>query len=301
MNLERARGIAPFHWLTIFFLFGLIGVTLLSRGQVPLWRSLLSRYALCIALVLGLKLLSDRKIMGKASAFLHDFSPIIFVIFIYQSLGDLIQYLWADIDVWLIKIDFSIFGTHPTVWMEKWVVPWLTDLMSFAYGSYYFLPVILIATLYLKGRRPEFTASMFVLTFAYYVSFTGYILFPAVGPRYTLAHLYSMPLGGSFLTDLVRDGLNALEHNKRDVMPSGHTQIALIVLYLAHRYERFLFYVFVPIVCGLILSTVYLRYHYVIDILAGSAIALVCIVIGPRLYRWWNVRNSGDQVANIGW
>jgi len=288
VNLERARGIAPFHWLTIFFLFGLIGLTLLSRDQIPLWRSLLSRYALCIALVLGLKLLSDRKIMRKASAFLYDFSPIIFVIFIYQSLGDLIQYLRPDTDAWLIKIDFSIFGTHPTVWMEKWIVPWLTDIMSFAYVSYYFLPVILIGTLYLKDRQVEFNASMFVLTFGYYVSFIGYILFPAIGPRYTLAHLYSIPLEGSFLTDLVRDGLNALEHNKRDVMPSGHTQIALIVLYLTYRYERFLFYVFVPIIIGLIISTVYLRYHYVIDLFAGALIAVGCMIIGPRLYGWWN-------------
>ena len=113
-------------------------------------------------------------------------------------------------------------------------------------------------------------------------------LFPAIGPRYTLAHLYSIPLEGSFLTDLVRDGLNALEHNKRDAMPSGHTQIALIVLYLAYQYERFLFYVFVPIIIGLIISTVYLRYHYVIDLFAGALIAAGCMITGPRLYTWWN-------------
>ncbi len=291
MNLERARGIAPFHWLTIFFLFGLIGLTLLFRGQIPLWRSLFFRYFLSIGLVFGLKLLYERKKKGKVAAFLYHFSPIFFVVFLYQSLGDMIQYLRPDIDAWLIRIDFSIFAAHPTVWMEKWIVPWFTDVMSFAYGSYYFLPVILTVTLYLKDRylkdrRPEFNASMFVLTFGYYVSFIGYILFPAIGPRYALAHLYSIPLEGSFLTDLVRDGLNALEHNKRDVMPSGHTQIALIVLHLAYQYERYLFYVFVPIIIGLIISTVYLRYHYVIDLFSGSAIALVCIVIGPRLYRW---------------
>jgi membrane-associated phospholipid phosphatase len=94
-------------------------------------------------------------------------------------------------------------------------------------------------------------------------------------------------LEGSFLTDFVRDTLNALEHNKRDCMPSGHTEIVLIVLYLSHRYERILFYLFFPIICGLILSTVYLRYHYVIDLFAGSALAIGCMIIGPHLYRWW--------------
>jgi len=71
-------------------------------------------------------------------------------------------------------------------------------------------------------------------------------------------------------------------------MPSGHTQIVLIALYLAYRYEKPLFYIFLPIICGLILSTVYLRYHYVVDLFAGAAMAAGCVVIGPRLHTWWN-------------
>jgi len=282
------RRIAPFLGLTLLFLFGLILLTLFFRGQIPHWHSLLLRYVLWSGLVFALKLSSDRKVMGKAGSFFHDFSPILFVILIYESLGDLIQYLHPDIDPCLIRIDLFIFGVHPTIWMEKWIVPWFTDIMSFAYVSYYFLPVILVVVLYLKNQREGLTESIFVLTFGYYVSFVGYILFPAVGPRYAMAHLYSVPLEGSLLTDLVRDVLNAIEHNKRDCMPSGHTQIVLIVLFLAYRYERFLSYLFLPLVCGLILSTVYLRYHYVIDLFAGASLAVGCMIIGPRLYRWWS-------------
>jgi membrane-associated phospholipid phosphatase len=157
-----------------------------------------------------------------------------------------------------------------------------------AYLSYYFLPVVLILVLYLKRRTAELDRSVFVLVFGYYVSFIGYILFPAVGPRYAMTHLYSVPLEGSFITDFVRDTLNALEHNKRDCMPSGHTQIVLIVLYLAYRYEKFLFYLFLPVVCGLILSTVYLRYHYVIDLMVGMTLAILCMIVGPLLHRWWS-------------
>jgi membrane-associated phospholipid phosphatase len=174
--------------------------------------------------------------------------------------------------------------------MERWVVPWFTDVMSLAYLSYYFLPITLVVVLYGKNRVAEFNMSIFVLTFGYYLSFVGYILFPAIGPRFTLTHLQTVPLEGSLITDLVRDGLNALEHNKRDCMPSGHTQIVLMTLFLAHRYERLLFYIFLPIICGLILSTVYLRYHYVVDLFAGGAMAVGCIMVGPRLFGWWNRR-----------
>jgi len=285
------RRIDPVQGLTLFFLIGLSLLTLIFRGQIPLWRSLLFRYTILLGFLFALKLSSDGKWVGKVGPFFHPFSPILFIILIYESLGDLIHYLHPDIDQRLIQIDFSIFGVHPTLWMQQWIVPWFTDLMSLAYISYYFIPVVLMVVLYLKNQRLEFDEAIFILAFGYYVSFIGYILFPAIGPRYTMAHLYSLPLEGSFITDSVRDLLNALEHNKRDCMPSGHTQIVLIVLYLAHRYEKFLFYIFFPIICGLILSTVYLRYHYVIDLFVGATIAVGCMIIGPRLYRMWNKRN----------
>jgi len=282
------KRMTPTQGLTLFFLIGLICLTLLFQGRIPLWRSLLLNYTMLLGLLFVLTLSYVRKRIGKAGTFFHHFSPILFIVFIYESLGNLIQYLQPDIDPWLIQIDFSIFGVHPTLWMEQWIVPWFTDIMSLAYLSYYFIPVAFIVVLYLKGRMVEFERSIFVLAFGYYVSFIGYILFPAIGPRYAMAHLYSIPLEGSFITDLVRDTLNALEHNKRDVMPSGHTQMVLMALFLAHRYEKVLSYVFLPMICGLILSTVYLRYHYVIDLMVGVALAIGCVIFGPLLHRWWS-------------
>jgi len=278
--------------MTLLFLVGLMGVVLLFRDQVPLWRSLLFRYTLWLGVLFVLKATSDREILGRVGAFLNAFSPLLFIVLIYLSLGDLIQYLHADVDAALIRIDHFLFGVHPTVWMERWIVPWFTDIMSFCYFSYYFLPVTLVLTLYLGNRRQDFNEAVFVLLFGYYLSFIGYILFPAIGPRYTLSHLQSVPLEASFFTDFVRDILNAAEHNKRDCMPSGHTQLALMVLYLSYRFKRVLFCILLPIVCGLILSTVYLRYHYVIDLVAGTALAIACVIVGPRLYRKWKVEGE---------
>ncbi len=288
---------APVQGLTLFFLMGLVLLTLFFRGQIPLWHSLLLNYLLLTGLLLALKLSRDRNVMGKMGRPLYYFSPILFVILIYESLGNLIQYLQPDIDPWLTQIDFFIFRVHPTLWMEQWIVPWFTDIMSLAYLSYYFIPVVLIAVLYLKDRMTEFDRAMFVLAFGYYISFIGYILFPAIGPRYAMTHLYTIPLEGSFITDFVRDTLNALEHNKRDCMPSGHTQIVLMVLFLAHRYEKILFYIFLPIICGLILSTIYLRYHYVIDVFAGAGLAIGCVMVSPRLHQWWSQRSTQSGVS----
>jgi len=284
------KRLTPTEGLTFLFLSGLLLLTLLFHGRIPLWRSQILFYALLFGLLFVLKLSSDRKGKRGVRGLLYDFSPIAFVISTYESLGNMIQYLQPDIDSYLIEIDLFLLGVHPTVWMERFITPWLTDLMSLAYLSYYFLPVLLISTLYLKGRRDEFNQAVFVLTFGYYLSFVGYILFPAIGPRFTQVHLYSVPLEGSWISALIRDTLNAIEHNKRDCMPSGHTQIALMVLFLARRYEKVLFYVFLPVVSCLILSTVYLRYHYVIDLIAGAVLATGSIFVAPGLYRMWEGR-----------
>ena len=283
------KRITPIQGLTLFFLIGLFFLVLFFRNDLPLWRSLIFRYTVWIGLLFALKLASDRG-SGRLGALFNDFSPGLFVILIYQSLGDLIQYLHPDIDSMLIRIDFFLLGVHPTVWMERWTVPWLTDLLSLAYASYYFFPVVLAIALYLKNPKRDFEVAMFVLLLGYYVSFIGYILFPAIGPRHTLTHLQTVPLEGSVITDFIRDTLNSWEHNKRDCMPSGHTQVALMVLFLSYRYRRLLFYFLLPVASGLILSTVYHRYHYVIDLFAGAFLAVACVIIGPRLYEAWTRR-----------
>jgi membrane-associated phospholipid phosphatase len=285
------KRITPIQGLTLFFLIGLFILVLFFRSELPLWRSLILRYTVWVGLLLALKLASDRG-SGRLGPLFNDFSPILFIVLIYQSLGDLIQYLQHDIDPLLIRIDFFLFGVHPTVWMETWIVPWLTDLLSLSYASYYFLPLVLGITLYLKNPKRDFELTIFVLLLGYYLSYIGYILFPAIGPRFTLVHLQTVPLEGSVITDFIRDTLNTWEHNKRDCMPSGHTQVAVMVLFLSYRYRRLLFYILLPIATGLILSTVYHRYHYVIDLFAGASLAVVCILIGPRLYKAWN-RHAG--------
>ena len=147
----------------------------------------------------------------------------------------------------------------------------------------------------MKDSRRDFDLAVFVLLLVWYLSFIGYMLFPAIGPRYTLAHLQSVPLNGNFIGDSVSHLINLVEGNQRDCMPSGHTAIALIVLFLSYRYARLLFYLFCPIVAALILSTVYLRYHYVIDLFAGAALAAGCSLIGPRLYRWWEAGGGREK------
>jgi membrane-associated phospholipid phosphatase len=206
---------------------------------------------------------------------------------VFNSLGELIASIHATTyDDFLIAVDHAMFGVHPTVWMERWISPTLSALLQFAYISYYFIPLSLGIVLIVKGRFGAFEEVLFGILLCFYLSYVGYLLVPAIGPRFTLSHLQTGDLQLYPLIETIQEALNALEKNKTDAFPSGHTAVSLMCLYYAWKErEKKLFAVFVPVVTGLLISTVYLRYHYVIDVIAGIALTGLTIALAPGLQR----------------
>ncbi|RLD96451.1 MAG: hypothetical protein DRI93_00970 [Aquificota bacterium] len=188
-------------------------------------------------------------------------------------------------DPLLIHIDHMLFGVNPTQWLQKWINPWLTEYLQWAYMSYFFIPIILGLTLYKKKNYRGFRISTTIILIAFYLSYLGYLVVPAIGPRFTLPH--DIPLKGVFLTDQLKALLNFLEPTPHDCFPSGHTAVAMVCLFLASRFSKRLYWIYLVLVSGLILSTVYHRYHYVIDIIAGILLALISWWAGNALFSWW--------------
>ncbi len=170
--------------------------------------------------------------------------------------------------------------------LEKITTPLLTDIMQLAYTSYYFLPVILAIALKIEKEDSAFDRSLFLIMFCFYISYIGYMLMPALGPRYTINHLQNIELEGLFITLPLQEFLNRLEGIKRDAFPSGHTGVALTVLYLSFLFKKRYFWIFLPFVVVLIFSAVYCRYHYVVDVLGGVLLALITISLGEMYYEF---------------
>lgn len=192
-----------------------------------------------------------------------------------------------------MRLDLFFFGVHPSIWLQRLVRPWLTDLMAVAYASYYFIPFTLIVMLYRKNDE-GFLHTIVTLLLGYYLSYVGYLIVPAIGPRYTLSHLYSIPLRGAVAEGII-GFIDALEGNKWNCFPSGHVQITLLSLWFAYIYTQSVFWVYLPVVAALILSTIYLRYHYVADVVAGIAFAVVTVVMGGAFLAWWRPVRVSDR------
>jgi membrane-associated phospholipid phosphatase len=214
----------------------------------------------------------------------HDFSPVLIIPVLFNTLGPVINS--ASPNRWdpqFAQMDARVFGELAAMWRGVLGRPaWLTDLTYLAYVGYYVAPVVLGAAVYLRGTRDEFRQLVFTVVLTFYASYVGYFMFPTLGPRVPL-NSEAVIVGGGAISHAVRLFIEYAERTRTDAFPSGHTAIALVCLYFAWRASPAVFALFIPLGTGIIFSTVYLHYHYVVDVVAGTALAAGCIWLGPRL------------------
>jgi membrane-associated phospholipid phosphatase len=281
----------PLEALNLLTLVILSAFALWLDGRVADSAGILTRYALMAAGVLVVMAAARReKRLAPALRVLINFYPIAFVPILYESLGPLIvaaRPLARD-DL-LIAADRWLFHADPTVVFQRFVRPALTDFFFVAYLTYYFIAIALGAVLW-RRNPPTARRFIFTLTLAYVVSYAGYFALPALGPRVALASRHSVALETTTVSRAISSTLDELEKTKFDVFPSGHTMIAVVVLIAAYQRARDAFWWLLPVAVCLVVSTVYCRYHYVVDVIAGALLAVVTVPLGDRLYD----RLSGD-------
>ncbi len=126
--------------------------------------------------------------------------------------------------------------------------PVLTEILQIVYGMFYLLPIILGLSLLKEKRFVALDFAVFSVVYGFFLSYLGYFSLPGIGPRFTLHDFSTLneQLPGLFLTNFLREIVNTgesipagtpnpAEVVQRDVFPSGHTMITLIVIYLSIR------------------------------------------------------------------
>ncbi len=278
-----SRDFRPADQLNIIFCLLLTVITTVYYKHIPSAGYLITLYISMVIFQIALVYIHrTNKILKNIRDMIF---PTLSILIIFETLELIVNKVNPqDIDYLLIRIDYMIFGFHPTVALERFMMPMLTDIVQLAYSTYYFLPISLGIALKLNKMHAEFEKSLFFIMLCFYLSFVGYILFPALGPRYAIQHLHQGELNGLVLTQPINNLLNTLEGIKRDAFPSGHTGVALMVLFLSYGYIRRLFWILLVPIILLIIATVYCRYHYVVDVIGGVMLLLITIIIGEIYY-----------------
>ena len=171
----------------------------------------------------------------------------------------------------MLAIDRTLFGETPSVAATALASPLLVEVLSACYVALHpLMACLLVWALTGDAARARRICQPSYLCFV--VGFYGYLLLPCVGPEHAFAALYpaELPVGliSAFNTKLVNAGTAVY-----DVFPSLHTAIALTILIHDARANRRRFYWLLLPCTGIIVSTIFLRYHYAIDVMAGSLMA----------------------------
>ncbi|TAL67684.1 MAG: phosphatase PAP2 family protein [Bacteroidetes bacterium] len=266
--------------LSIFIIFFLIGFQKTPyKGTLAIWYSLLFIF---IILINRLRQ-SKKEFWGKKFLFLAY--PLIFFFSLFESFFMILPYFnHFRFDELMINIDHFLCGVHPTVWIEIIVHPFITELMYIAYFFYFPMPLILVILLFYRKQYKNLEESLILLFITYYCAYITYFFVPVEGPRFHLAELQNVPLVGLFLSKPILNLIDFFEPNKLDCFPSLHAAIMLVTMFLTYRNAKKLFYFYLPFAFLILISLVYCRFHYVIDIIAGTVLAILCVTFGRMTY-----------------
>jgi membrane-associated phospholipid phosphatase len=271
---------AHVDWLTVLYLATIALIVVVSRSRVADWGLFVLCHSIGIAILLAIM-----RIGGQARApdwrWLRYWYPAALLFPLFDELSYLIHRAHPrDYDTALALLDRRLFGVDPVAWLQQFARPWLTEGLQLAYTSFYLLPLVLLLALYAAKRFGEFRKAQFGMLLCFYLSYLGYFIVPALGPRFISEGVAQAPRG-LFLSGAIQNALNQLEGagRMRDAFPSGHAAVALVVQWYAFRYFRRRGFWLLPLTTALLFSTVYLAYHYVVDVLAGAGLAVLCVVV----------------------
>jgi hypothetical protein len=181
-------------------------------------------------------------------------------------------------DSLLQETDRWLLGGTPSLRFEPLTHPALTELFCFCYHLVFFPYVVFSLVYYLRAELPLAKRLYSGLFTVYGLGFLGYTFLPATGPYVAMAGRFTVPLEGWWFTEL-NNVLNAAGSNGADVFPSLHCAISAYLLFFDRRHRPWRFTRYLLPCVAMWVSTLYLRYHYAVDCLAGFALAGVALWI----------------------
>jgi hypothetical protein len=200
-----------------------------------------------------------------------------------------------SLDAELHRLDLRLFGVEPAQAFDRFVTPSTTEWFSFFYYGYFLILAAHIFPVAFAGRSEKLlTRFGFGVLWLYCVGHVVYTIVPAYGPY---AHLsFEHPLTGKVWWPLVERTVASVDGSARtDVFPSLHTAgPAFLALFsFEHRRRAPFRYTWLPLsfaATQIILATMFLRWHYLVDIIAGLALAASGIFVGRLALHWDTAR-----------
>jgi membrane-associated phospholipid phosphatase len=205
-----------------------------------------------------------------------------------------VQHIFVDgwMDQHLVNFDVWLMGIESTIALQKITIPIVTEGMMFAYTAY--VPFIVLVALFCYWKSGVAGAEEYMLNLmlAYIVCYIWFLIFPIAGPLFHQKELYTVPLQGGIFT-WFGEWIRHNAHYPGGNFPSPHCAAGTIMLISLYRYNRKVYFVLLPIIILLYISTVYGRYHFAMDGVTGILTAFLVVKASPKFVRYFSYKNIG--------
>lgn len=236
-------------------------------------------------------LINAEESKNKTLLFFRNFYPLIFLGFFYSETDYYNNLLFENFDPVLMHLDKVLFNTQLSLEFSKLVSSrWFSELMHLGYFSYYMLIVSIPLLFYIKARG-QFEKAMFIIILSFCFYYLIFILFPSIGPQfYFPVEQRHIPKG--FLFHEIMSKVLLVGETQTGAFPSSHVGISVIILILMFKNFKNLFATILPLIIILIFSTVYIKAHYVIDILGGFITGFLFYYWSDKIYEELFLKNK---------
>ncbi len=265
--------------------------------------TLLVWYAYCGLLfqfslgLLFLALVPPTVFLGRTTKLVREMTPFIVLLLSYEALQGVAGTVASGRIVQLVPHNgtsaSSLIGTVQTVFYS----PSLTDSMSVLYGLHF--PLVMGSSVLLwYSNKVLYQRYVYSLVASSYISLLFYLLMPSAPPWYTgvatnLLDSGGVQFGASTLISSLDNAGEWIESDKLAAFPSLHAAYVVLFCYFTLKLRKSYGLFSVPLTIGVLFSTIYLGQHYIIDLVAGAAIAAACVFIITRT--GWNRQKSQKE------
>lgn len=284
--------------LVLFYQAAISAVIITGDLSMDFKMSLIGDHAIIFFILLFL-LWAVKGVRNPVVQFIKDFYPLVAMLFFYKEIGLLVhQYFDWTLDEALIGVDDELGRIGRRIWNFQQFYPpvrLLNEFFSIGYSFYFLLMPLSALVIYFKAPFSKFRAFMFSLSFTYYFCYLLFIFLPAESPRFYIPGLREA-LKGYWVSDWLQA---AVERNAfpGGSFPSSHIAASIICImaypYLGRFKKPVLF-----LTLALFAGTIYGRYHYFADVVAGSVVGTGVYFLGPWLEKKWPLAWGEEETAH---
>jgi membrane-associated phospholipid phosphatase len=280
--------------LTFIYILLTAAYILVFFGQSAHTCSLLLYRAVFAAAIVLMMFISEKS-GNKCAKYIRYLFPFALIAYWYpetyslsnpENTGLPASIISPNLDGFFDGLDFAIFGCSPAMEFSKaFPQPAVSEIMYFAYFAYY--PLFLFMFTYFFFAKPAISErAMFYCLCSFFIFYIIFTFVPVAGPQFYYPFPDNQVPEGYFFSSLMQR-LQELGEKPVGAFPSSHVGLTIIVMFLLFENARKYFYIVLPVAIVLTAATVYIKAHYLIDVIAAFIAAPLIFAVSKLIFRLW--------------